>query len=155
ELFTAATVQGGSGNGIIAVTDIATLTGPPAKATTPGLLDANARVLFTAVQGGGQSDDVTITFVDNPAVTAGNETVVYDDSDPQDKQLIFQIDAGNTTAAHIIDALNNDPTASQLFTASNASGSDGTGLIDVNDTATTSGGAIVEPVPGGNELTIA
>ena len=153
ELFTATEV--GNGTGVIAASDIATLTGPQATATTPGTLSTNAKVLFTAVAGGEDFDDVTISFVDNAGITAGNETVVYDDSDPDNKTLIFQIDAGNTKASDIIDALNSDPTASLVFTAANASGSDGTGLIDVADTSVTAGGAIVEPVPAGAESTIA
>lgn len=127
--------------------------GTKSTATTPGTQSTNAKVLFTAVEEGTDFDDVTISFVDNAGITAGSETVVYDDSDPDNKTLIFQIDAGNTTAANIIDALNDDPTASLVFTAENATGSDGTGLIDVADTVVSAGG--VNAVPAGTEATIA
>ncbi len=67
---------------------------------------------------------------------------------------MFQIAAGQTTANDIINALNNDPTASQYFTAATATGSNGTGLVSTSDTATTSGGAIVEPVPEGSPTSL-
>jgi flagellar hook-associated protein 2 len=154
-LFTASRATGSSGAGLVSETDIATLTGPSATATTAGAQGANAKVLFTAVNGGAALDNVTIEFVDNAGVTAGGETVAFDDSDPLNKRLTFQIDAGNTTAANIIDALNNDPAASQVFRAAKASGSDGSGLIDVADTAVTAGGALVEPKAAGQESTLA
>ncbi|MDP7014977.1 MAG: hypothetical protein QGG36_04230 [Pirellulaceae bacterium] len=59
---------------------------------------ANAVVTFTAVATGGDYDDVTVRFVDDAAVTQGNETVAYDDSDPDNKTLTFNIDAGQTDA---------------------------------------------------------
>ena len=59
---------------------------------------------------------------------------------------MFQIAQGQTTANDIIAALKNNPTVSQLFTAANVSGSDGTGLISTADTTTTSGGALVDPI---------
>lgn len=154
-LFTASRGPGSSGAGIVSLTDTATLAGPAATATSGGTQGANAKVLFTAVAGGAAFDDVTIEFVENAAITAGSETVVFDDSNPLDKRLTFQIDAGNTTAADLIDALNNDATASQVFRAANASGSDGSGLIDVADTVVTAGGTIVEPKAAGQESTLA
>ncbi len=39
------------------------------------------------LRGAQDFDDVTISFVDNAGITAGNETVVYDDSDPDNKTL--------------------------------------------------------------------
>jgi flagellar hook-associated protein 2 len=154
-LFTASRASNSSGAGLVSASDTAVLAGPQATATSSGTHGANAKVLFTAVAGGANSDDVTIEFVDNAAVAAGSETVALDQSNPLDKRLTFQIDAGATTAADIINALNNDPTASQYFRAANASGSDGTGLIDTADTAVTTGGAIVEPRAAGQELTLA
>ncbi len=153
--FTALSPSGSDGTGIVTNTDAATTTGPPATATTPGTLSSNAQVLFTAVNAGSSYDNVTVSFVNNGAITAGNETVVYDGSNPNDKKLTFQISAGHTTAANIIAALNNDPTASQKFQAANSGSSDGTGLISVADTATTSGGAVIDPQPAGAESSIA
>ncbi|RCS47725.1 hypothetical protein DTL42_14510 [Bremerella cremea] len=142
QYFTASTVNSGLGDGIIdpnkdSVTTVAT-TGNATATTTA--VDSNAAITLTANATGGTYDDVTILFVDDAGVTAGSETVVYDDSDPQNKTLTVHIDAGNSTGTNVIDAINNDPTASAIFTASNGSGSDGSGLVDVTDTAVTSGG---------------
>ncbi len=144
QYFTASTVNNGLGNGIIdpakdSVTTSAT--NGTASATTTSV-DPNAAITLTAAGTGGSYDDVTIIFVDDAGVTAGSETVTYDDSDPDNKTLTVRIDAGNSTGANVIDAINTDPTASALFTASNGSGSDGSGLVDVSDTAVTSGGVL-------------
>ena len=144
-LFTATTANGGNGTGIVTNSDVAYLTGPQSTATTPGTLSSNAQIQFTAVNGGSDYDNVSVEFVDNPSITAGQETVAYNDSDPNNKQLVFQIAAGQTTASDIINALNNNPTVSKIFTAQNATGSNGTGLVSTADTAVTSGGAIVDP----------
>ncbi|MBA2117097.1 flagellar filament capping protein FliD [Bremerella alba] len=144
QYFTAETVNNGLGNGVIdpnkdSVTTVAT-NGSSAATTTS--VDPNAAITLTANGTGGSYDDVTIVFVDDVGVTAGAETVTYDDSDPGNKTLTVRINAGNSTGANVIDAINNDPIASALFTAANGSGSDGTGLIDVTDTAVTSGGVL-------------
>jgi flagellar hook-associated protein 2 len=107
--------------------------------TTTAANGADAEVAFTSVGTGESFDDYTITFVDDENITVGNETVEIDTSA---KTLKFSIDDGNTRAFHVINALNNDATASQHFTAANSAGGNGSGLVDVADTATTSGGAI-------------
>jgi len=144
QYFTAEIVNNGLGNGIIdpskdSVTTAAT-TGTATATTTS--VDSNAAITLTANGTGGNYDDVAIVFVDDVGVTAGAETVTYDDSDPDNKTLTVRIDAGNSTGTNVIDAINNDPTTSALFTASNGSGSDGSGLVDVTDTAVTSGGVL-------------
>jgi flagellar hook-associated protein 2 len=149
-LFTASTVSGGTGTGLISDADTAITAGPPSTGTTSALT-TNAKIQFTAVQGGPAYDGVAVSFVDNPAIVAGRETVAYNATS---KQLVFQIAAGSTTANDVIKALNNDPTASQVFTAAAATGSSGTGIVSASDTATTSGGAIIEPVPAGDETTL-
>ena len=150
-LFTATAASGGNGSGLVSVADAAVTAGPPSTATTSALT-TNAKIKFTAVQGGSAGDGVAISFVDNPSVTAGHETVAYDATN---KTLTFQIAAGATTANDVINALNNDPTASQVFKAATVTGSNGSGLVSTGDTATTSGGAIVEPVAGSTETTLA
>ncbi len=142
QYFTASSVNSGLGDGIIdpnkdSVTTVAT-TGNASATTTS--VDSNAAITLSANATGGTYDDITVLFVDDPGVTAGSETVVYDDSDPQNKTLTVHIDAGNSTGTNVIDAINNDPTVGPLFTATNGSGSDGSGLVDVTDTAVTSGG---------------
>lgn len=103
-------------------------------------------IVFEALPHGTALDGVTIELVDNVGVVAGSETVLYDDSNPLNRKLIFQIDAGNTSANNLVAALNGDPVASQLFRAA-LSASDGplgrnrgTGKVDVTATVVTSGG---------------
>ena len=97
-------------------------TGPQSTATTPGTLSPDAALKFTAVSGGSTYDNTQIQFVANPSITAGQETVSYDDSNPNSPTLVFQIAQGQTTANDIIAALKNNPTVSQLFTAANVAG---------------------------------
>ncbi|MEW4453127.1 flagellar filament capping protein FliD [Bremerella sp. JC817] len=153
QYFTASTVNSGTGSGIIdpakdGVTTSATTANAAATTTS---VDPNAAITLTAATAGGDYDDVTIVFVDDAGVTAGSETVVYDDSDPGNKTLTIHIDAGNSTGTNVIDAINNDPTVSALFSASNGSGSDGSGLVDVTDTGVTSGGVLQSSATTSND----
>jgi flagellar capping protein FliD len=152
--FSGHRAAGGNGSGFVTISDIALTAGPQSTATTPGTLGANSKLTFTAKSGGASFDNVQISFVNNGAITAGHETVQYDNSNPLQPKLIFQIAAGQTTANDIVAALNNDPTAGQLFTAAPATGSDGTGIVSNADTAVTSGGAIIEPIPPGSPTTL-
>ncbi len=114
-----------------------------ASATTNAAGGVNARITFTAVNAGGEYDDVRIVFIDDGGATKGSETVIYDDTDPNDKTLTFNIESGQTNADDVIAALAGEPVASLIFTAARATGGDGQGLIDLSDTATTYGGAAV------------
>lgn len=116
-------------------------------ATTDAANGVDAEIAFTSVGTGESFDGYDITFVDDEDITFGNETV---EIDTVAKTLQFNIDAGNSRAVHVINALNNDATASQVFTAATSASGDGTGVVDVADTATTSGGAIAY----NNETTI-
>lgn len=107
--------------------------------TTTGAADS--QISLTAKTAGGEYDGVRITFVDDPGVTAGSETVVYDDSNPANKTLTVHIQAGATTADNVITAINSDPLAGPLFTAARATGSNGSGQIATSDTGVTGGGA--------------
>ena len=124
--------------------------GTKATATTTGTFGLNSQVKFTAVQAGAASAGVAISFVDDPSVTVGNETVTYDATA---KTLVFAIDSGETTANHVIAALGRNATASAAFTAANPTGTNGTGLISLGDTAVT-GGPVSEPIEARNELTL-
>jgi flagellar hook-associated protein 2 len=109
-----------------------------ASGTTDAASGINGDLKFTAVQTGGDYDGVTVQFVDNGDVTQGNETVAYDSNT---KTLTIDIDQGATTADNVIAAVANNPTVSALFTAARGTGGDGSGLVSLTDTATTSGGA--------------
>ncbi|MEX2137903.1 MAG: flagellar filament capping protein FliD [Pirellulales bacterium] len=139
--FTAARAQGGDGSGFVARTDGTKTTAPKATAKTPG--GPHAALIFEAIEPGNDYDNVAIRFVDDPAITKGNETVAYNDTDPLNRELTFHIATGSTTANDIIAALEDDPTASQVFTAKNAIDNNGSGLVTSADTAFTSGGALI------------
>jgi flagellar hook-associated protein 2 len=139
--FTATRAQGGDGSGLVARTDGTKTTAPKATAKTPGA--PNAALIFEAVTPGKDYDNVAIRFVDDPAITQGNETVSYDDTDELNRELTFHIAAGSTTANDIIAALAEDPNASQVFTAKNATDNNGSGVVTSADTAFTSGGALI------------
>ncbi|MDA7977984.1 MAG: flagellar filament capping protein FliD [Pirellulales bacterium] len=94
---------------------------------------ADAQLNFAAVDDGTTLDGVQVSFVDNAAVTAGNELYTYDSGA---KTLVIEIDEGNTTAANVAASLAADPTAGVLFRAGFAEGSSGSGVIDVTDAAT-------------------
>lgn len=112
-----------------------------ATATTTAARGESAKLTFTATTAGADFDDVRIVFVNDDAVNVGEERVAFDDADANDKQLVFTIDAGNTTAADVLAALNREPEVAAIFSAELDAGSNGTGIIDVRDTAATSGGA--------------
>jgi flagellar hook-associated protein 2 len=114
-----------------------------ASATTTALNGINAQIELTAKTRGSEYDNITIVFVDDLAIQQGSERVVYDDSDPLNKTLTFHIDAGQTTANDVIAALTADEETGALFGAKVTTGGDGMGLVDVVDTAATSGGAEV------------
>jgi flagellar hook-associated protein 2 len=108
-------------------------------ATTEAANGIDAQIQLTSVGTGEDYDGYKIRFVDDEDVTAGEETV---DFDALSKNITIHIDAGNTRAYQVIDALNNDATASQYFTAAPPTGGNASGLVDVSDSATTSGGAV-------------
>ncbi len=109
--------------------------------------NANATLKFTAKQKGAEFDGITIQYVDDGTVTAGQEQVLFDRSK---KRLIVKIDSGNTTANQVIAAINNDEFVSTLFKAENYGSSTGAGTVQTTDTdlnneklnLTTSGGLI-------------
>lgn len=123
--------------------------GTQAKATTTAVNGVDAQVKFTAKTAGEDLNGVTVVFQDDPSVTFGSETVYYDENT---KTLTFKIDEGHTNANHIISTLNEDETASEVFTAAKATGGSGTGLIDVTDSAYITGG--VDPLPDADENTL-
>jgi len=153
KLFTATTASGSNGASPVHLSDSTVLRGPAATATTAGTLDPNAAITFTAVTTSNDLDGWSIEFTHNAGVTAGNEIATADEGL---KRVLIEINESTSTANDVINALNNDPTASAYFTAATATGSDGTGLIDVvNDDVFTAGQPYVEPVAGGEETTLA
>lgn len=105
-----------------------------AAGQTDAAAGLDAAVRFTARNAGSALAGVNVIFENNPGITAGGETVAYDE---HSKTLTFQIEEGVTTANDIVAALNNDPTASSFFTASLVAGGSGHGIVNSADTATT------------------
>ena len=119
--------------------------GTSAQATTIAANGVDAAIQFTAKQPGPAAGGVTISFVNDPTVTAGNETVNYDAAA---KTLTFGIQAGVTTANDVMAALNKDPTASTAFSGQAASGGNGDGVISLSDAAITTGPQSSATTPG-------
>jgi flagellin-like hook-associated protein FlgL len=108
-----------------------------ASGTTYAVNGKNARLKLTAVAPGAAWNGVRLVFEDT--ATAGSETVVWDAAT---KTLTVGIQSGVSTANQVIAAINNDAVASQLFTASLATGSTGTAAVTDSDFAVLSGGVV-------------
>ena len=68
---------GGNGAGIVHSTDSVATAGPQPSATTPGFSSTEAKIKFTAVQGGSASDGVQIKFEDNAAIVGSAQAVEH------------------------------------------------------------------------------
>jgi len=104
--------------------------------TTPGTNGVHAKLKFQAREAQQNLVGVTVSFVDDPSVSAGNETVEYD---VDDQTLIFKIDAGQTTANQIVAALGRDSQANATFSVALLAGSTGTGTLSTSDTVVLDG----------------
>ncbi len=120
-----------------------------ASGTTYSQNGLNAQITFTAVKAGAEFDNVKIVFEDDATVTAGSETGVYD---ANTKTLTFRIDEGATDADDIIALVTNDDDLKALFTADEATGGTGAGLITTDDTATLTGGVVDTGTVDGTSL---
>ena len=115
-----------------------------AEIDSPGL---NNAIRIEANRRGAEYSGLAISFVDDAGVVAGGELVVYD---PDAKTLQVRIDAGNTNAAQVVDALGNDAAFAADYTAAldvseqAGSATPGSGVFDVSSTATTIDGSGAE-----------
>lgn len=149
--------EGSDGSGVVEVTtsDITfstsgtKLENDQASGTTYSQNGLNAQITFTAVKAGAEFDNVKIVFEDDATVTAGNETGTYD---ANTKTLTFRIDEGATDADDIIALVTNDDDLSALFTADEATGGTGAGLITAEDSATLTGGVVDNGTVDGTSL---
>lgn len=113
--------------------------GPTAStATVEGKNGSDTSFTITSLGTGEEWDGYDVIFEDNDDISVGDETVAVD---TVSKEIRFQIDAGATRAVHLVAAINDDETASGLFSAEVING-DGHGIIDTADRATSKGGAI-------------
>ncbi len=135
---------GSDGSGILSATssDLAfsttgvTSVDQQASGTSIAVNGDTARVSVTAVQQGAAFDNVSIVYVNDDSITAGNETAVYDGAT---KTLTVNIDQGLTNADQVISAINTS--LSSQFTASNG-GANGNGLVTTTDSLTLTGGVV-------------
>jgi flagellin-like hook-associated protein FlgL len=93
-----------------------------------------------ALQRGAAANGYTINFVDDGTVAAGNETVSVSGS-----TITVDIQSGHTTAADVVQALNNDPTFGAQFHASvDPDDLPGDRPVSLAATAVTAGGSGIE-----------
>jgi flagellar hook-associated protein 2 len=110
-----------------------------AVGTTIAANGATGEVTLTAKNQGEAADGYTLKFVDSGGVTKGNETVVFDQAN---KTITVDIQAGATVAADVTTLLNNNSSIAAIFNITD--GGDGSGLVDISDVTTTSGGVAIE-----------
>lgn len=139
-LFSASLPTGAKGTGLALVDDAVTIDGPKSALQTSAANGLNASVQIAALESTPDLDGVKLIFQDNAGVTQGSETVAVN---PFDKTITVQIDEGQSTAADVVAALNDDVLFGVSFRAQSAAGGDGSGLVAATDTGTTAGGAIV------------
>ena len=121
------------------------ITGTQPSGTTDAVNGVNAEVTISADEAGSAYDGVSVTYQNDPTVTAGNETATYDEDT---KTIIIKIDEGATQASHVVDAINDNESLSDLFTASLSGGSGGIGLVTSSDNAVLRGAQATATTPG-------
>ncbi|MFI4874079.1 MAG: flagellin, partial [Blastopirellula sp. JB062] len=142
-------VSGSDGSGVLSATteDISFATSgtkledAQASGTTFAVNGSTAQLEFTAINSGEEYDNVTVQFVNDATVTAGDDE--RGEYDAATKTLTFYIQEGVTTADDIADIFNSgdpnyDENLSLLFSAS----SGGAGVVTTDDTGTLTGGVI-------------
>jgi flagellar hook-associated protein 3 FlgL len=142
---------------VLKTTPLDSLLGTKAHGVIESAGAANNDIVLTAVNNGVEFNDVRIIFVDDITVSAGSETVTYDDSNPLNKTLTVRIQAGYSTAAQVAVAI----TAEGTFTANvdyhdaTAIAQAGTNPVDVGDFGLITSGGSGEVLDTDAGLTIA
>ncbi len=85
-------------------------------AATVSTLDPNAALQIKALKTGGDYDDVHVRFVADAKLARGQETVSYS-AQADNKELVFYIAEGKSTADDVVAALARDSNVSKLFSA--------------------------------------
>ncbi|MBX3415422.1 MAG: flagellin [Pirellulales bacterium] len=125
-VFSGALASGSNGLAVVSASTTA-------AAVTTGGTNANNLFILSAQNAGSTYSGVSVRFTSG--ATAGSEQVSYNSST---KTLIVQIAEGASTASQVISAIN---AQSSVFSAGLATGSDGTGTVNLADTGLTSGGS--------------
>jgi len=103
------------------------------------VIEANTR--------GAALNGISVSFVNNAAVSPGSEVATYD---APGGTLVVEINSGFSSANDVLNAINNDPLAGAAFTArldgrdTDLPGSAGTGPVEVGGPLLTAGGAGIE-----------
>lgn len=137
-------IDGSDGTGLLAATtsniEFGTsgtkLVDQSATGTSTAVNGETAQVTVTADQTGAAFDDVSVVFVNDNAIIAGNEVASYD---VDSKTLTVTIDETNTSAAQVVTAI--DAQVGDLFTAGFVSGA-GVGKVSFTDSLTLTGGVV-------------
>jgi flagellar hook-associated protein 3 len=143
-------IQGAALNPTLTLTTpVSDILGVRATASVHSTTGSDADFIVSASTVGPTASDgtslngVTVSMVNDPSVTAGNETAVYTPGWPG--SLVVHIQAGATTAAQVVTAINNAtydgeslPFQAQLNPLNSGTGQ---GVVDVNATAQTQGGS--------------
>jgi flagellin-like hook-associated protein FlgL len=132
-------------------TPLNNLLGAPAQAVVAST-DPDSSFLVQANANGTAGNGYAVQFVDDGAVTPGNETVNVDSAN---KTITVDIAAGSTTANDVISALNGNAQFAANFTASlnpSQPGESGLGVVDLAATATTAAGSGTELDPAGLQI---
>ena len=111
------------------------LLGTYATADVHSQFSSDSDFIVQATTPGAASNGVTVSVVNDPNVTAGNETVAYNGA-----TLTVHIQAGETTAAQVVKAINNAGLPFQATVDPLDTGT-GRGLVDANASAQTQGGS--------------
>lgn len=109
----------------------------------------NSKIKFTANEAGAAGNDLSVTIVD----PAGNNASLSIDVDGDDITVNLATDGASnptSTVAQVIAAVLEHDTASQLVTASNGTGSDGTGVMAAASETPLTGGADAVGDAGGD-----
>lgn len=109
-----------------------------AAGTTDAANGTNAAISLTAKTTGGDFDGFTLQFTSSGSVTKGGETVAYD---TDNKIITVDIESGASDADDVVAALVANSSVNANFSLALAG--DGTGIVDLSDSATTSGGVAI------------
>jgi flagellar hook-associated protein 3 len=121
-------------------TSLNNILGSPAQAVVNSAA-AGSSFLVQAKTNGTAGNGYAVQFIDDGAVTAGNETVNVDSTN---KTITVDINSGSSTANDVIAALNGNAQFAASFTAGlnpNQPGETGLGVVDLSATATTAAGS--------------
>ena len=130
-------------------------TGPAYVVVRPGGGDNDIR--FEAESDGTSLNGVTIRLVDDGTIDDGGALAEYDDSNPDYRLLTITVQDGVTTAARVIEEVNEGANSGAIpFSAGNADGNNGSGVIQLQDVVTAGGSDETSPasavvVSGGDD----